>query len=125
MIVAGSTRAPTIPARGEGGEWIVKLASANFPGARESGFATVHLASLIGIDVPEIDLVRLAGGKGLPEGMDLPGNTAFAIRRFDRSPERRADNEDFAQILRVSGRKYDGARYRNVLTSKRPASLQN
>jgi serine/threonine-protein kinase HipA len=107
----------TIPVGGEGGEWIVKLPSTNYPNVPENEFATMRLASLVGIDVPEIELLPLNSIEGLPEGIDQLGETAFAIRRFDRSSQGRIHMEDFAQIFRVyPDDKYDSASYRNILT---------
>lgn len=107
----------TIPVGGEGGEWIVKLPSTNFANVPENEFSIMKLAGLVGIDVPEIELVPLDKVDGLPEGVEQLGDTAFAIRRFDRSPEGRVHIEDFAQIFRVyPDDKYDSASYRNILT---------
>jgi serine/threonine-protein kinase HipA len=107
----------TIPVGGEGGEWIVKLPSPSFANVPENEFATMRLAAQIGIEVPEIDLVSLSRIGGLPEGMDQLGETAFAIRRFDRGHRGRVHMEDFAQIFGVYPEaKYDKASYRNILS---------
>ena len=45
------------------------------------------LAARLGIDVPEIDLVPLETIAGLPDGITRHGASAYAIRRFDRSPK--------------------------------------
>lgn len=107
----------TIPVGGEGGEWIVKLPSTNFPNVPENEFVMMRLASQIGIDVPEIELISIEQVEGLPEGVEQLGESAFAIRRFDRSPAGRVHIEDFAQVFGVyPDQKYDSASYRNILT---------
>ncbi|ODR99277.1 kinase [Methyloceanibacter methanicus] len=107
----------TIPARGVGGSWIVKLPSARFEGVPENEFAMLTIARLVGIDVPEITLIDIDAIRGLPEGIgDLKGQ-AFAIKRFDRTPDGPVHTEDFAQIFRVyHDDKYRKASYRNVAT---------
>lgn len=106
----------TIAVSGDGGEWIVKLPSTNFASVPENEYSIMTLARLVGIDVPEIELLPLHQIEGLPEGIDQLGQSAFAIRRFDRSPEGRMHIEDFAQVFSVyPDDKYDKASYRNIL----------
>jgi serine/threonine-protein kinase HipA len=107
----------TIPGGGEGGDWIIKLPSTNFANVPENEYLTMRLAGRVGIDIPEIDLVSLSHIEGLPDGMDQLGDTAFAVRRFDRGARGRVHMEDFAQIFRVYPEaKYDKASYRNILS---------
>ena len=107
----------TIPAEGVGGSWIVKLPSARFEGVPENEFAMMRLASLIGIDVPDIDLTDLESIDGLPEELAALQGPAFAISRFDRSSDGPVHIEDFAQIFGVfPEEKYGKASYRNVAT---------
>ena len=107
----------TIPVGGEGGEWIVKLPSTNFPHVPENEYSIMKLASLIGIEVPEIELLAIEKIEGLPEGVEQLGETAFAIRRFDRAAGKRIHIEDFAQVFRTyPDDKYEGASYRNILS---------
>ncbi len=105
----------TIPAEGVGGSWIVKLPAARFSGVPENEFAMMTLARLIGIDVPEIDLIDLDAIKNLPEGLgDLTGK-AYAIARFDRTPDGPVHIEDFAQVYGVyPEKKYKSASSRNI-----------
>jgi serine/threonine-protein kinase HipA len=107
----------TIPAKGVGGSWIVKLPSARSEGVPENEYAMLTIARLIGIDVPEITLIVVDAIRGLPEGIgDLKGQ-AFAIKRFDRTPEGLVHTEDFAQVFRVyHDAKYKKASYRNIAT---------
>jgi serine/threonine-protein kinase HipA len=107
----------TIPAKGVGGSWIVKLPSQRFEGVPENEFSMMTLARLVGIDVPALKLVDLVDIKNLPSGInDLKGQ-ALAIERFDRLPEDAGlvHVEDFAQIFNVYPRdKYKKASMRNI-----------
>ncbi|MEP2983727.1 MAG: HipA domain-containing protein [Sulfitobacter sp.] len=106
----------TIPASGVGGSWIVKLPSREFSGVPENEFSMMKLASLIGMNVPAIDLANISAIKDLPEGIDKIGNHAFVIERFDRlSDGSRVHIEDFAQIygLYPEG-KYGNGSFRNI-----------
>ena len=91
----------TIPARGVGGSWIVKLPSAAFPGLPEQEHAMMRLAARVGIDVPETRLVAVDSITGLPRGMGVArGELALAVRRFDRADDGTPVHvEDFAQVL--------------------------
>ncbi|GGD82708.1 hypothetical protein GCM10010990_35920 [Croceicoccus mobilis] len=91
-----------IPASGTGGDWIVKLPSVRHPDVPEAEFAAMTLARQLGIDVPEIDLIPIEAVEGLPEGIQRYGQSAYAIRRFDPSPDGPVHMEDFAQVFSVS-----------------------
>ncbi len=107
----------TIPVTGSGGDWIVKLPSARHPDVPEAEFAAMKLAAKIGIDVPEIGLVPLDQIDGIPEGITCYGESAFAIRRFDRGEEGPVHTEDFAQVFGVfADDKYENASYRQILS---------
>ena len=107
----------TIPVTGSGGDWIVKLPSARHPDVPEAEFAAMKLAAKIGIDVPEIDLLSLDQIDGIPEGITRYGESAFAIRRFDRGEEGPVHTEDFAQVFGVfADDKYENASYRQILS---------
>ncbi|MFG6515424.1 type II toxin-antitoxin system HipA family toxin [Sulfitobacter sp. TB366] len=106
----------TIPASGVGGSWIVKLPSREFAGVPENEFSMMKLASLIGMNVPAIDLVSIDAIKNLPEGIDKIGNHAFVIERFDRlSDGSRVHMEDFAQVYGLYPEdKYGNGTFRNI-----------
>ena len=106
----------TIPASGVGGSWIVKLPSREFAGVPENEFSMMKLASLIGMNVPAIDLVSIDAIKNLPEGIDKIGNHAFVIERFDRlSDGSRVHIEDFAQVYGLYPEdKYGNGTFRNI-----------
>ena len=106
----------TIPSKGQGGKWIVKLPADRFEGVPENEFSFMSIAKKIGIDVPDIQLVDIQELEGLPDGLGkLRGSKAFAIERFDRSKDGPIHIEDFAQISRRHPHeKYDGVSYRNI-----------
>jgi len=106
----------TIPVDGIGGHWVVKLPSTKFKNVPENEFAMMELARRVGIDVPETQLVNVRDIKGLPKGMENVGDTAFIIKRFDRTDEGGAVHmEDFAQIFDVfPEQKYKKASYGNI-----------
>ncbi|MDE0422961.1 MAG: type II toxin-antitoxin system HipA family toxin [Gammaproteobacteria bacterium] len=90
----------TIPVRGTGGDWIVKLPSIHYGGVPENEYSTMSLARMVGIDTPETRLVPMDQIEGLPsEVLDLGNANALAVRRFDRNDGERVHMEDFAQAL--------------------------
>ena len=97
----GDTRSGlTIPARGVGGSWIIKLPSREFDGMPENEYSMMTLARLIGMDVPALTLVDINEIANLPKGIGTLKGQALAIERFDRLPDGTAEHiEDFAQIF--------------------------
>lgn len=106
----------TIPAKGVGGSWIVKLPSREFAGVPENEFSMMTLARLIGMDVPEVRLVDMDAIKNLPDGIGTLEGQAMAVERFDRLPDGSPVHiEDFAQVFGVyPDRKYRRASYRSI-----------
>jgi len=106
----------TIPARGVGGSWIVKLPSRAFEGVPENEYSMMTLARHVGMDVPAIDLVDVSSIRNLPPEVATLGGQAFVIERFDRLDNSSPVHiEDFAQIFRVYPRnKYGKASYVNI-----------
>ena len=105
----------TIPAEGVGGSWIVKLPSQQFSGVPENEFSMMTLAGMMGMDVPDLELIDLDRIKGLPEGVGELRGQAMAIRRFDRSAQGSIHMEDFAQIFDLyPDDKYEKATYRTI-----------
>lgn len=106
-----------IPANGAGGDWIIKLPSPHHAQLPECEWATMTLAAILGMNVPEINLVNIADIEGIPEGIKAFGETAYAIKRFDRSKDSAIHMEDFAQVFGVyPDDKYQKARYHNILS---------
>ncbi|RWB92783.1 MAG: type II toxin-antitoxin system HipA family toxin [Mesorhizobium sp.] len=105
----------TIPAEGVGGSWIVKLPSQQFSGVPENEFSMMTIARMMGMDVPDIDLIDLDAVIGLPDGIGEFEGQALAVRRFDRSADGPIHIEDFAQVVRAyPDDKYKAASYRNI-----------
>ena len=114
--VNDATGGLTIPVKGVGGSWIVKLPSTKFEGVPENEYSMMLLAREIGIDVPEIQLIDTETIAGLPSGMEEIKGSTFAIKRFDRDEENNGIHiEDFAQVFGVFPEaKYQNASYRNI-----------
>lgn len=105
----------TIPVEGVGGSWIVKLPSQQFAGVPENEFSMMTVARLMGMDVPELQLLDLDAISGLPEGIGQLSGQAMAVKRFDRSPDGPIHTEDFAQVFsQFPEAKYDDASYRRI-----------
>ncbi len=112
--LAAATGGLTIPAQGIGGAWIVKLPSLRFANVPENEFSMMSLASLIGMDVPEIKLVDIKSVAGLPDDLGKLEGPALAVKRFDRSETEPVHMEDFAQVFGVYAEdKYKGS-YKNI-----------
>ena len=106
----------TLPARGVGGSWIVKLPSIRFAGVPENEFSMMTLARLIGINVPEVGLINVCDIANLPEDIGRLSGQALAVKRFDRTDDGGAVHiEDFAQVFGVYPEdKYKKASARNI-----------
>lgn len=106
----------TIPAKGIGGSWIVKLPARDFAGVPENEFSMMTLARLVGIDVPAVKLIDVGEIRNMPGGIENIKGLAFAIERFDRLGDGTAVHiEDFAQIFGVyPNDKYKKASYMNI-----------
>jgi serine/threonine-protein kinase HipA len=114
--VASARGGLTIPASGVGGDVIVKLPSPDYAGVPENEYSMMRLASLLGMDVPRIDLVDIDSIAGLPENARRFGGKAFVIERFDRLPDGGSVHiEDFAQVFGVyPDDKYKKASMRSI-----------
>ncbi len=106
----------TLPAKGIGGSWIVKLPSLHFAGVPENEFSMMTLARLLGINVPEVRLISVDAIENLPEDIGRLSGQALAVRRFDRTDDGGAVHvEDFAQVFGVYPEdKYKKAGARNI-----------
>ena len=117
--VAEASGGLTLPARGMGGDWIVKLPSLRIEGVPENEFSIMRMAAMCGIETPEVRLVAVADVARLPR--DLAGEwmhdrRALAVRRFDRAADSvRVHTEDFAQVFgSYPDAKYDRFGYRDI-----------
>lgn len=114
--IVESKKGLTIPARGVGGSWIVKLPSREYEGVPENEYSMMTLARQIGMDVPAIDLVDVSSIQNLPPVVEAIDGKAFIIERFDRLDDGSAIHiEDFGQIFGIYPRdKYRNANYANI-----------
>lgn len=79
---AGKDGGLTIPAKGVGGSWILKLPSQQFTGVPESEFSLMTIARMIGMDMPAINLIDLDAITGIPEGVgELKGQALASAGR--------------------------------------------
>ena len=100
--VTSSSGGLTIPAKGVGGSWIVKLPSEKYDGVPENEFSMMTLARKIGMNVPALELVDIADIGGLPKDVAAMEGQAMAIERFDRISDGSSVHiEDFAQIFGI------------------------
>ena len=97
------------------GDWIIKTPSTKHKDVPVNEYTAMTLASLAGVDIPEIKLVDLGKLDNLPQ-INLPDeNQAFAIKRFDRNEDARIHMEDFAQVLvKYPHEKYNSANYEQI-----------
>ncbi len=97
------------------GDWIIKTPSTQHKDVPVNEFTAMTLAAMAGVDLPEIKLVELDKLDNLPP-INLPDEKlAFAIKRFDRSDNRRIHMEDFAQVLvKYPHEKYNSASYEQI-----------
>jgi serine/threonine-protein kinase HipA len=105
----------TLPASGQGGDWIVKLPDNRFPGVPANEISMLRWARTAGIDVPDHRMVQVIEIDGLPREMVFAESEALAIRRFDREAGKRIHQEDFAQVLGLYPHsKYDEYNYETI-----------
>jgi serine/threonine-protein kinase HipA len=103
----------TLPAHGDLGSWIVKIASTGYEGLAANEFAMLAWARSSGYDVPEAQLV---GPDALGELRRwLEGDShGLAVRRYDRDGSRRIHQEDFAQVIGVDPLSDGSEKYRQT-----------
>lgn len=109
-------RGMTLPMGGRGGDWIVKLPDNRYDRVPENELSMMTWARAVGIDVPDIELIKVSDLHGLPEGLTLREDLAYVIRRFDRpAPGKRVHMEDMAQVLGLySDEKYKKYNYETI-----------
>jgi serine/threonine-protein kinase HipA len=99
--VIKNSGALTIPAKGVGGSWIVKLPSERYAGVPRNEYSMMTLAQKLRMNVPRVRLVDIREIENLPSGLgQLRDHEAFAIERFDHLPDgTHVHIEDFAQVF--------------------------
>lgn len=103
------------------GDWIIKTPSSKHKDVPLNEYTAMALATLVGVEIPEIQLVELDKLDNLPP-INLPDERyAFAIKRFDREAISSSESvsrihmEDFAQVLvKYPHEKYDSANYEQI-----------
>ncbi len=103
------------------GDWIIKTPSTKHKDVPLNEYTAMKLASLVGVEVPDMKLVDLDKLDNLPQ-INLPNEKqAFAIKRFDRnafptdSQDERVHMEDFAQVLvKYPHEKYNAGNYEQI-----------
>jgi len=120
----------TIPGRGMGGNWIIKLPSNQFKQVPENEYTMLKLAKSIGISVPEIRRSKLTEIANLPQNLlshTKLNQDALVIKRFDRSKNtERVHIEDFAQVYGLyPHKKYQGVSTANILNMIGEVAGQN
>lgn len=90
----------TAPGVGEGGDWIIKLPDPHHTAVPINEHAMMTLARAAGIETPEVRLVDRDLVEPLPDrAWPNSERIAYAIRRFDRAPDRSLIHiEDLAQV---------------------------
>lgn len=107
----------TIPAKGVGGTWIVKLPSERYAGVPRNEYSMMTLATKLGMNVPRVKLVDLREIENLPTGLgQLREYEAIAVERFDHPPDgTHVHMEDFAQVFDLyPANKYKKASSMNI-----------
>lgn len=97
------------------GDWIIKTPSTKHNDVPINEYTGMKLASLVGVDIPEIQLIEINKLDNLPN-IKLPDEAlAFGIKRFDRDSNIRVHMEDFAQVLvKYPNEKYNSANYEQI-----------
>lgn len=101
----------TLPAYGQGGDWIVKLPDPTYTNVPLNEFSMMTLAERVGINTPEHILVHRDELSGIPDSAWRSTEPiAYAVKRFDRNEDRSLVHiEDFAQVRGIYP--YDGQKY--------------
>ncbi len=95
-------RGLTVPASGQGGNWIVKLPLPAHAALPTVEWSMLEWAERAGFEVPRHRVVDVERIGNLPLEWPVRTGQALAVKRFDRpAPGRRIHQEDFAQILDV------------------------
>ncbi len=106
----------TLPAKGFGGDWIVKLPDRQFAGVPINEHAMMTWASLAGLNVPEVGLVMADKLENIDAALFVRPEPAYIVRRFDRSVnDKRIHMEDMAQVFDLyPENKYDRYTYHHI-----------
>lgn len=91
----------SLPARGVGGQWVVKLPGMEYADLPAIEQATMTWAQRAGFDVPPHFIVEVGRLDGIPAGwIEESATHAFAVKRFDREDDgSKLHQEDLCQAL--------------------------
>ncbi|HET6612832.1 MAG TPA: HipA domain-containing protein [Kofleriaceae bacterium] len=105
----------TLPAKGQRGEWIVKLETRAYPGLVANELSTLEWARAAGFEVPECHIHAVSDVHGLPGKHVSDGGQVLAIKRYDRTSTGSVHQEDFSQVTGgLPGKKYDHVTYEGL-----------
>ena len=99
-------------------EWIVKPPHPTHPNVPANEYTMMQLAAAVGVQTPEVKLVKLddVNLAGLA-GLSIPQweTWAYAVKRYDRTPDDRIHVEDFAQVFNVyADQEYKATNYDTI-----------
>jgi serine/threonine-protein kinase HipA len=97
------------------GNYIIKTPSLLYSKVPANEYSMMKLAQAVGIDAPEVQLIKLEQLQALP-AINLPNEQfAYAVKRFDRGAEQLIHIEDFAQALNLKPQqKYQATNYETM-----------
>lgn len=111
----------TLPVPDQAGDWIAKFDSPSFPHLPENEYSILEWARAAGFEVPECHLQSLDDLDAEVELLRVvrrivrPGTGVLAIRRYDRTPQGRIHQEDFAQVVGLPpDKKYEQIRHEDM-----------
>ncbi|MCB4861168.1 MULTISPECIES: type II toxin-antitoxin system HipA family toxin [Sphingobium] len=107
----------TLPARGDTGRCIIKVASDTYRGLPEAEHGAMTLAGMIGVETAPCRLMPRAAVAGIPDEMLEHGEQVLVVDRFDRAADdTRIHIEDAGQVIGAIGdRKYTMATTETVI----------
>ena len=107
----------TLPARGDTGRCIIKVASDTYRGLPEAEHGAMTLAAMIGVETATCRLMPRAAVAGVPDEMLAHGDRVLVVDRFDRAADdTRIHIEDAGQVIGAIGdRKYTMATTETVI----------
>ncbi|MBN1608263.1 MAG: HipA domain-containing protein [Polyangiaceae bacterium] len=93
----------TLPARGSGGSWIIKVPGDGMDLLPTVELCTMRWARAAGLPVPDCEVTPIDSIQGLDAFVRQGVRDVFAVRRYDRAPGgARIHQEDFAQVLNLA-----------------------
>ncbi|GAB4509346.1 MAG: HipA domain-containing protein [Haliangiales bacterium] len=90
-----------LPARGQSGQWIVKIPGGEFSELPEVEATTMAWAAAAGLETPHNYVLPMEALEGVDPALLERPRHAFAVKRFDRQAAGRVHQEDFAQALEI------------------------